>query len=203
MATTPELTANPNVPDARSKPPGNSAGDLIMLLLLASLAMGLAAVVVFYLIMRKDADAWPPPGTPALPAGLWLSTGLILAASGTMHAARRAAARGATRTLQRTLVATLVLAVGFIISQVANWWLALVAQMPPDLNMFALTFYLMTGLHGLHVVGGLVPLGFVTVKAFRSRYTPTNHAGVKWCAWYWHFVDLVWLVMFALLLLTA
>jgi heme/copper-type cytochrome/quinol oxidase subunit 3 len=63
------------------------------------------------------------------------------------------------------------------------------------------TFYLLTGLHALHVIGGMVLLGAVTAKAFAGRYSATYHPGVTYAAMYWHFLDVVWLVMFVLIFL--
>jgi cytochrome c oxidase subunit 3 len=172
-------------------------------LVLASLTMGLGAVLVFYLVMRGQAETWPPPGTPELPVALWLSTAILLASSGTMHLAVRSVRRGRRAASGRLLSATLLLAIAFIVSQVVNWGFAVAAEMPPGLNMFSVSFYLLTGLHGLHVLGGLVPLTIVTVKALRGLYSPQHHDGVRFFAWYWHFVDVAWLIMFGTLLVTA
>jgi cytochrome c oxidase subunit 3 len=174
---------------------------LIMVLLLASLAMGLGALLVFYFTMRSRAEVWPPPGSPPLPRGLWLSTALLLASSGTMHAAWRGIRRGQLGTLRGMMIATTVLAIAFLVNQVVNWGVAVAAHLPPGLNMYAITFYLLTGLHGLHVLGGLVPLGLVTGRALARRYTAANCAGVGYCALYWHFVDGVWLVLFGALVI--
>ncbi|MFH0982206.1 MAG: cytochrome c oxidase subunit 3 [Planctomycetota bacterium] len=68
-------------------------------------------------------------------------------------------------------------------------------------GMYMFSFYLLTGLHGAHVIGGLVPLTVVTTKAFRGRYTRDYYPGVKYVAMYWHFLDVVWLVMFVVIFL--
>jgi cytochrome c oxidase subunit 3 len=190
-------------PDANTPSPGThvSAGPIVMLLFLASLGMGFAALIAGFFVLRHQAEVWPPPDTPPLPAWLWLSTALIVASSGSMHWAVVGARGGRPRRLQLGMVLTLALAVAFLVSQVVNWGLALAARMPPDLNMFAVLFYLFTGLHGVHILAGLVPLTVVTIGAFRGRYAPDDHAGVRYCAMFWHFVDIVWVVMFAVLLL--
>ena len=193
-------TDSPISPDGR---PRLDTGRLIMGLFLASLGMGFGALLVFYFILRARAAVWPPPGTPRLPTALWLSTVLILASSGTMQAAVRSIRHGRQAAFRTAVVATILLALGFVASQIVNWGLAVAARMPPDLNMFSITFYLLTGLHGLHVLGGLVPLTIVAARSFRGRYTPENHLGVRFCAWYWHFVDVIWLVVFASLLLAG
>jgi len=182
--------------------PASSAAPLLMALLIASLAMGLGAVLVFYFVMRARLPQWPPPGTPPLPAGLWLSTGLLLAASAALHSAVRAARRDRVVAMRRLTRAAAALAAAFLLSQTVVWFTAYARHMPPQLNMYAITFYLLTGLHALHVLGGLVPLGLVAARAARGRYTAGHHAGLRYCALYWHFVDAVWLIMFAALHMT-
>jgi cytochrome c oxidase subunit 3 len=168
-------------------------------MLLASLGMGFGALLVFYLIMGMRAAQWPPAGTPELPDALWISTFVLLASSGTMHWALRSVKRGRQRSVCIALSGTALLAVAFLASQTANWFVLAALNMPASLNMFAACFYLLTGLHGLHVLGGLVPLGITLVKAFRRRYTADSHAGLRYCAVFWHFLDVTWIVMFAAL----
>jgi cytochrome c oxidase subunit 3 len=116
----------------------------------------------------------------------------LFAAQGALQANRQLPAR-------RALGIALLLGLGFLACQGWNWVAALRAGLVPHTGMFAITFYLMTGLHALHTLGGLVPLAIVNVRAARGAYTPFRRAGVHYCALYWHFVDAVWLVMFATL----
>ena len=177
------------------------AGLLVMWLLIISLGIGLAALLVFYFIMRARAPVWPPPGTPPLPAGLWLSTGVLLLSSATIELALRGARRGRPGLVRSGTAATTALALAFVVSQLVNWGLAVAAKLPPGLNMFSALFYLLTGLHGLHVIGGLIPLVWVTFNARRGVYTPARHEGLRYVALYWHFLDVAWLAMFTALLL--
>jgi cytochrome c oxidase subunit 3 len=178
---------------------GVSAGTMILLLFLASLAVGFGALIAAFFILWKDADEWPPADTPPLPAALWLSTVVIILSSGTMHLAVRAAVRDRPTAVARWMVLTLLLAVLFLISQAFNWGLAVAAQMPPQRSLYAALFYLFTGLHAAHIVGGLIPLAVVTLRALRGRYGRARAQGVRWCAYYWHFVDVAWVVMFVVL----
>jgi cytochrome c oxidase subunit 3 len=172
-----------------------------MALFLLSLSILFLASIIGYLIVRARADVWPPPGMPHLPRGLWVSTIVLLISSGTMHAALTAIRRGNAGALIGTMLITTLLGVVFLVSQVINWaWLiAIHATAGKDLYLFL--FYLLTGLHGAHVIGGLIALTVVTVKAFRGRYTAADHGGVKLTAIYWHFLDVVWLVMFVVMFL--
>ena len=69
-------------------------------------------------------------------------------------------------------------------------------EMTANSSLYGFTFYMLTGLHGVQVIGGLIPLAVVTFQAFRGRYTATDHRGVTYGAMYWHFLDGMWLVMF-------
>ncbi|MFH1681903.1 MAG: cytochrome c oxidase subunit 3 [Candidatus Eisenbacteria bacterium] len=66
--------------------------------------------------------------------------------------------------------------------------------------LFGFTFYMLTGLHAAHVLGGLIALAVVTARAHRGAYSAADHAGIELCARYWHFLDIVWIVLFAVLL---
>ena len=73
----------------------------------------------------------------------------------------------------------------------------------PQLNIFFAIYFVMTGMHGLHMAIGLVLMLIVAVKSLRGRYTPGNHIGVEMLGLYWHFVDLVWIFLFPLLYLVG
>jgi cytochrome c oxidase subunit III len=180
--------------------PVPGAGRLGMAVFLISLSMLFAASMVGYLVVRFRAEDWPPPGMPRLPSGLWIATAVIVACSVTIHRALVAARRGQRSTMVRWLGATLGLGVLFLVLQAVNWWGLITARMPMQANLYAFTFYMLTGLHAAHVIGGLIPLGIVTAKARGGAYSATFHPGVQYSAMYWHFLDAVWLVMFATLL---
>ncbi len=183
-------------------PPG--AGKLAMRLFLAALAVLFAASMVGYLVVRLRAPEWPPEGSPRLPAGLWISTLILLASSGTMAGALAAIRDGRAGALRNWLYTTGLLGVAFFVSQVLNWQHLVTAHhLPAQKNLYAFTFYLLSGLHGVHVLGGLVPLAITATRAVRQRYTAEDHAGVEYLSMYWHFLDAVWIVMFLVLMVAA
>lgn len=186
--------------EGAGRPP---AGMLGMRLFIASLAMVFAATLVGYLVVRGRAESWPPPGVPLLPGTLWISTVILAASSVTTAWARRGLWRGDQRALRTGLALTVVLGVAFLVSQTLNWFALVAARLTMRTNLYGFTFYLLTGLHALHVLGGLGPLAVVTRNAWAGKYTVEAHAGVAYVSAYWHFLDAVWLVMFAVLLLTA
>ena len=146
-----------------------------------------------------------PLDMPPLPGWLWLSTIVLLVSSVTMQHAVVAARRGRIQVMRAELAATLALAAAFLALQVVCWaqWAepmqALIGQTE---RRFLLTaFYVLTGLHAIHVIGGLIPLTVITKRAAAGRYTAERHAGIVYTAMYWHFLDGMWLVIFITLLI--
>jgi cytochrome c oxidase subunit 3 len=187
--------------DAKSSP--IDAGAVGMAAFIIALAMFFAASIVVYLLMRRLHQPWPPQGFPVLPATLWLSTLDIVFSSITIQAAVLAARRDNKSGLQRNLVAALLLGLGFLGLQSYAWyaiWTQVAATADPACTYLQM-FYAMTGLHAVHVVGGLVPLVMVTIAAFQGMYGPKKNAAVRYTAVYWHFLAVVWCVVFAVVYL--
>jgi cytochrome c oxidase subunit 3 len=174
-----------------------------MRFLVASLSMLFGATLMGYVVVRSRAAAWPPPGVPGLPSGLLLSTAILLASSVAVWVALDGARRGRQSALRGGLLAALVLGAAFLASQTICWFSLVARHFTMRTNLYGFLFYLLTGLHALHVVGGLVPLGVTTVRAWQGRYTAAAHEGVVHVALYWHFLDVIWLVLFAVLTLTS
>jgi cytochrome c oxidase subunit III len=165
-------------------------------LFLVSLGMLFAASMVGFLVIRVRADAWPPAGVPGLPVGLWIGTGILLVSSVTAHGALRSARAGNSAAVGPALAVTWALGALFLTIQIVNWLGLMAAEMTAGSSLYGFTFYMLTGLHGAHVIGGLIPVAVVTAKAFRGAYTADEHRGVTYAAMYWHFLDGIWLVMF-------
>jgi len=181
-----------------------AAGMLGMRLFLASLAVLFGSSIIGYVSIRvlgiDDTLEMPP-----LPGGLWLSTVLLLVSSITMQHAVVAVRRGRITAMRAELAATTVLAVAFLAVQ-AVCWAAWAEPMRDAIGQteqrFMLTaFYVLTGLHALHVIGGLVPLITINSRAAAGRYSIERHAGIAYTAMYWHFLDGMWLVIFITLLI--
>jgi cytochrome c oxidase subunit 3 len=170
-----------------------------MAIFLASLAVLFAASIAGYLVVRLRAEAWPPPGMPRLPGGLVAATAILIACSVTIHLALASVRRGEITRMVRWLWVTTALGVLFLASQAVNWWGLVASHAGASANLYAFTFFMLTGLHAAHVVGGLIQLGFVTARARQGRYGSGRHPGVTYAAMYWHFLDAVWLVLLAVL----
>lgn len=184
-------------PGARSGA-GISVRRLGMRLFLASLSILFAAALVGVLVVRLRAPAWPPPGAPHLPRSLWVSTAILLVLSALLLQAVRAARGACVAATRRQLAAALTLAVAFLLAQTASWLRMLQAGLVPRHSLFAFAFYLLTVLHALHVVAGLVPLGLVTDRVGRGRYLGDPEP-VELVASYWHFLAISWVAIFLML----
>jgi cytochrome c oxidase subunit 3 len=177
-------------PSLRMSPP-----QLGLLLFLISLSMLFAASLVAYVITRHASPDWRA-GMPGLPLGLLGSTALIIGLSGSMHWALSAIRKNRAQTLKRALWLALLFAIAFLLGQTMNWRTMAAAELTAKAKtLYPFTFFLLTGLHALHVLGGFVPHAVVLSRAARQQYSSSRYEGVKLCAQYWDFLGLVWLVL--------
>jgi len=168
-------------------------------LLIASLGMLFGAALVGYLVIRLRAPEWPPPGSPSLPGGVWISTALLAALSAVLVLAERSIRDGRVASLSRMLLVADLLAVAFLASQVGCWMGMAADNVLPQQNLLVWGFYTLSFLHAAHVLAGLVPVLLVTVRAHRGRYTMADHDGVHFVAMYWHFLFVTWVAILGVL----
>jgi cytochrome c oxidase subunit 3 len=177
------------------------AGTIGIAILLVSLAVLFTASIVAFLILRSRAHQWPPPGFPPIPRTLWLSTIVIVISSFTIQSAVNAIKRDNQRKLVRMLWTTFFLGILFLVLQTLNW-IEFYDRLTPATQLRGLylgMFYVLTGLHAAHVIGGLIPLGVVIHVARRGNYSRNYYPGVRYSTAYWHFLDIVWLILFCVL----
>ncbi len=173
---------------ARPVPPVGRVGVSGMWAFLATDAMGFGALFIAYAVLRVRAPSWPDPRArlDLVPAAAM--TFALLGSSFTMTWAARAE-RGPAR--GSWLLATLLLGSGFLAGQLREyhhlWRASAPLRIGPDL--YASTFYALTGYHGLHVAIGLLSLLILAVSGSRRRT-------LEVAALYWHFVDLAWMPIF-------
>lgn len=174
-------------------------GVIGMALFLASLTMLFIAALLAYAMIRTQGRHSPPAGAVHLPRILWISTVAVLVSSMTIQHALICVQREKQRHFKLSILATLVLAMLFMAIQGPA--LAVLLRTHHKLSatqthLYGLLFMLVL-LHALHVIGGLIPMAVITVKAMRSRYDHENYQPVRYLAMYWHFLDGVWFAMFA------
>jgi len=167
-----------------------------MFLFIGSEVMLFGSFFTIYFFDRvvNNASEWPPEGfhRPVYVAGI--NTAILVTSSFTMHWALQAIKRGSRAGLQAGLVLTLAMGTTFLVTQMMEY--ARLGFAPRD-GAFASTFYGLTGLHGVHVFVGLSLLAVATVRSFRGHYSPEHHHGVEIPGIYWHFVDVMWIVVYA------
>ncbi|HET6949202.1 MAG TPA: heme-copper oxidase subunit III [Acidimicrobiales bacterium] len=177
------------VPASGSAPSPLGVGVVVWL---ASELMFFAGLFAAYFTLRGVNERWPPPDVELATARTAVATVVLVASSGAMHVAVNAAKRGDRRRASRWLGVTALMGLVFLSNQA---WEYADAPFKIDSHAYGSAFYLMTGFHGLHVVGGLAFMGAVVAAiAGRSRAPATETVEV--CAYYWHFVDVVWVAMF-------
>ena len=143
-----------------------------------------------------------------------INTAVLLISSLTMALAVHAAATGSRRRTVMLLGATIGLALVFMAFKTVEYALDYHESLIPGLNfryegpatasrveLFMTMYFIMTGLHALHVIAGIIVLSFITVAAARGRYSPEYSTPVEMTGLYWHFVDMVWVFLFPLLYL--
>jgi heme/copper-type cytochrome/quinol oxidase subunit 3 len=176
-----------------------------MALFLASLSMLFAAAMVGYAIIRLAGRRSPESGTLHLPPILWLSTLLVICVSITMSRAVAAVRREQIRAFAAWLTASLLLAIGFLAVQTPAM-IGLLAEharyRTAGLFLYGLIFVLVL-LHALHVLGGMIALVRVRWQARRGVYDHEHYQPVRHAAMYWHFLDIIWILMFITFLATA
>jgi len=156
----------------------------------------LFALFISAYAMRMQLPDWRALPLPGI---LWLNTAMLVLSSLALHSATNAARRGEMQALRMGLLAAGVSALAFLSGQLLAWRQLsnegyLLAANPA--NAF---FYVLTGAHGLHLLGGLVALGRTTEKAWHETATEPLRLSVELCATYWHFLLLVWFVALSVL----
>ena len=144
-----------------------------------------------------DSPDWQAPPVPNV---LWFNTAVLIASSVTLHFAYVGAKRGDMAELRNMLLAAGACTVVFVLGQIWAWRELIDTGYLVSRNAANAFFYVLTGAHALHVLGGLVALARTGLRAFEiPRASAALSGSVELCAIYWHFLLFIWLVMFALL----
>jgi len=166
---------------------------------LASELMFFSGLFAAYFTLRATAGGdWPPSDVEleVLTSGLF-TLGLV-ASSGTMQLAVRSIAAGRLPAFRGWLIATLVLAAAFVANQAHEWS---TLEFSVSSHAYGSAFYVMTGFHGLHVLGGMLAMVLLLGRAGSRRFGAADTPAVEMVSYYWHFVDVVWVGLWATLFL--
>ena len=165
---------------------------IVLWVALASMIMIFAGLTSGYVVRQAEGN-WM---AFEVPLAFYVSTGILLASSLTMFLALRAAKKDDKQALKTWLIFTLGLGFAFVFSQFIGY-----NQLVKDGvfftggNVAGSFFYVITGLHIAHLVGGILALLFTTGKAILEKYNSKNLLGIQLCATYWHFLDLLWIYL--------
>jgi heme/copper-type cytochrome/quinol oxidase subunit 3 len=173
-----------------------------MVIFLASWAMLFASLFFAYGVVRARTEVWPPDDLPPAPVAWGAVNTAILALSGAaIQLALFSVRRGRARTVAPGIAASAILGAIFLALQIASWAQSHAAGLTPDAGPYASVFYGLTWFHALHVAVGVVALAWLAARAFQGRFTPARHRGIRLWAMYWHFVGIIWALMFVLVYL--
>jgi cytochrome c oxidase subunit III len=181
---------------------GISNPVLGMILFITSEVMFFAGLFAAYFNVRAAAPAWPPAGMTdklhILPLIL-PATILLILSSFTCQFGVWAIRRGDRTAFLRFIGVTVALGIVFLLMQATDYMLLFNEGLAMDSGVFGSTYYTLTGFHGAHVFGGVVMLSVVLYRGMSGQFSPRHHDAVEATSLYWHFVDVVWIVLFTTL----
>jgi cytochrome c oxidase subunit 3 len=172
-----------------------------MMLFIASEVMFFAALFAAYFNAAATMPVFPPEGAsdlvslfhfPYLPIFM---TVILLTSSFTMQWATGRIRKGDRTGMNRAVAITLTLGIVFIFLWLADYGLLLSEDFGIDSGVYGTLFYTLTGFHGAHVIGGLVGLAVILARGIGGQFSRRHHVAVEAVHYYWHFVDVVWIVL--------
>jgi len=173
---------------------------LIALMTLLAVVTSFFALIFSAYALRMELGDWVPMTEPQL---LWVNTGLLILASVAFQWTRNGAIKGLRGRLLPGLLTTGVLTLGFVLGQFVAWQQLQNAGQGITVNPSNAFFYFLTGAHAVHIIGGMYVWGRATLKVILGNSDgATIRRSIELCTIYWHFLLLVWLILFGLLLAT-
>jgi heme/copper-type cytochrome/quinol oxidase subunit 3 len=186
--------------DYDSGPPVHR-GKFAIWLFLATEIMFFTGLIGTYIVIRMGTDVWPNPGDRLAVGITAFNTFLLICSSATMVKAVEVAMTGDRGGLLKWLGLTILIGAGFVSIQVYEYIELIHHGSLPNVDLFWSTFYAMTGFHGMHVTVGVIWLACVWIAAARGRVPKERYMLVELAGLYWHFVDLVWVLLFTIVYL--
>jgi cytochrome c oxidase subunit 3 len=191
------------VGDTAHHGPLGGTGDkskLIALLTLLAVVSSFFALILSAYALRMELGDWVPMTEPQL---LWSNTVMLIVASAVFQWTRNAAVKGQRARLQPGLIITGVLTLGFVLGQYVAWQQLQSSGQFITSNPSNAFFYFLTGAHAVHILGGLYVWARATINVVLGKgEAAAIRRSIELCTIYWHFLLLVWLVLFGLLLST-
>ena len=193
----PPLTAHGSVLQT-----GISNGKIAIWLFLASEVMFFTGLIGAYIVLRFQQGEWPRPEQTLNVPLTALNTFILICSSVTLVWALQSIQAGNRARGNLGLLLTTLIGAAFVCIQVVEYIELYVHRgLRPDTIIFGSCFYTMTGFHGAHVAVGVIALAILTIMGWCGKFGPRNYATVELTGLYWHFVDLVWIILFAIVYL--
>jgi cytochrome c oxidase subunit 3 len=171
-----------------------------MIIFLASWIMLFAGLFFTYGMLRARAAEWPPGDLPRLPIDLpGLNTAVLVASSVLLHVGLWGARRRRMALIGPSIGMASLLGALFLALQVVVYMNVFAAGLKPTHGAYASVFFGLTLAHAVHVAVGIIPLAVLSVRGFRGAYTPARHLSLRLWTMYWHFVGIVWVLMYVLI----
>jgi len=170
-----------------------------MVLFIATEATLFGLLILSYWYLRfRSGPVWPPNGieAPSLKLPLIMSA-ILWSSSIPVHIAERAIRKGDRTRMRAGLLIGFLLGLTFLLLQIVAEYPHALKVSPPSSGAYGTLFFSLTGLHGMHVAVGLLISLWVQVRAWRGAFSAGRHVSVQNFAWYWHFVDTVWVFVLA------
>ena len=165
---------------------------------MASMVIFFAAFCSYYMVIHGN-GGWL---TFDLPSLFYVSTAIIIVSSGTMYWAQQAIKSGNLSSVKMGLMLTFILGLAFCFIQMQAWK-ALAASgiffAGKQSTLSGSILYVITFMHFLHIIAGLIALFFTQLAALRGKYSAEKHLGLTLCAIFWHFLDILWVILFLFL----
>jgi cytochrome c oxidase subunit 3 len=199
---------NPGSPEPNNWPPGFTREDAIepdkyrigMWVGLASILMLFVALTSAYILRQTRGLSEVHDWTPLeMPTALWFNTFVLLISSVSIELARRALKRNDYKRFRAWISSTTLLGIAFLAGQIIAWRQLAGQGIYVNTHPHSSFFYLLTSLHALHLLGGIIALAYVTIAGLRLRISLRRRTVVNVTALYWHFMDGLWIYLFLLL----
>lgn len=191
------MAAEIRIVEEATKPLAMHPKKFALWIFIASVLMIFAALTSAYIVRQADGN-WM---LFDLPDSFWITSVIILASSVTMHWAYWSAKKDNLEATKLAISLTSVLGLAFLIGQYIAWGDLVERNVYFVGNPSGSFVYVLSGLHGLHIIGGVVFLFIVLVATFRFKVHSRSLDQIEMCATYWHFLDGLWLYLFVFLLL--
>jgi cytochrome c oxidase subunit 3 len=164
---------------------------------IVSIVMFFMAMASAYIYLRANSNRWVPLHLPWI---IWVNTALLLLSSGAVELARRRLALADVAQFRKLWAVATTLGVLFLIGQLVAWRQFVLAGFYVSTNQASSFFYIFTGLHGLHLLGGICALLYVSFRKFEKAKV-SRAVAAEVASYYWHFMDGLWIFLLALLYL--